>query len=108
MNHATRTKQHPLYGRVEHDADLGIAMLIAETEDGHYEPIGPVATVNEAHEIAAHDMNLRMHDLEKGGEPACPATYKIWSRDYEGEYTIIHEFDAATLSPPQPRRKTRR
>src|SRR5450432_431962 len=38
MKHAAKkqnNKRHPLFGRVEADADLGIAMLIAETEEGH-------------------------------------------------------------------------
>jgi hypothetical protein len=79
MKHATKkqnNKRHPLFGRMEGDADLGIAMLIAETEDGHYEPNGPVATINEAIECARHDMASRMRDLERCGEPACPAIYQ--------------------------------
>ena len=108
MKHASNKqndKRHPLFGRVDADADLGIAMLIAETEDGQYEPNGPVATINEAIECAQHDMASRMRDLERGGEPACPVIYKVWSRDYEGEYTVIHEIDAATLKPATRRRK---
>ena len=108
MKHATKkqnNKRHPLFGHVEGDADLGIAMLIAETEDGHYEPNGPVATINEAIECARHDMACRMRDLERGGEPACPAIYKVWSRDYEGEYTVIYEIDAATMKPTTNSRK---
>jgi hypothetical protein len=77
-------------------------MLIAETEDGHYEPSGPVATINEAIESAQHDMASRMRDLELGGEPSCPAIYKVWSRDYEGEYTVIYEIDAVTIKPAKP------
>ena len=100
MKHAAKkqnNKRYPLFGRVEADADLGIAMLIAETEEGQYEPNGPVATINEAIECARHDMASRMRDLELGGEPACPAIYKVWSRDYEGEYTVIYEIDAAAM-----------
>ena len=50
-------------------------------------------------ECVQHDMSSRMRDLERGGEPACPAIYKVWSRDYEGEYTVIYEIDAATMKP---------
>jgi hypothetical protein len=56
-------KRHPLYGRIGPDADLGIALLIAESDDGWYEPVGPVATINEAREIASHNMAFRMRDL---------------------------------------------
>jgi hypothetical protein len=65
MKHAAKkqnNKRHPLFGRVEADADLGIAMLIAETEDGQYEPNGPVATINEAIDCAQHDMASRIRD----------------------------------------------
>jgi hypothetical protein len=98
-------KRHPLFGRVDADADLGIAMLIAETEDGRYEPNGPVSTVNEAIECASHDMASRMRDLELGGEPACPSVYKVWSRDYEGEYTVIYEIDAGATKPAKTQRR---
>ena len=79
MKHAAKkqnNKRHPLFGRVYPDADLGIAMLIAETEEGQYEPNGPVATINEAIECAKHDVASRMRDLELGGEPACPRSTK--------------------------------
>ena len=111
MKHTTKkqpkasTKRHPEYGTIGRDVDLGIAMLIAETEDGQYEPNGPVATINEAVECAQHDMASRTRDLELGGEPTCPAIYRVWSRDYEGEYTIVYEMDAATMKPAQPARR---
>jgi len=113
MKHATKkqpkasTRRHPEYGTIGQDVDLGIAMLIAETEDGQYQPAGPVATINEAIECASHDMACRMRDLELGGEPTCPAIYKVWSPDYEGEYTIVYEMDADTmkLAQPAPRRR---
>ena len=91
MNTTKRTERPPA------DADLGMALLIAETVDSHYEPIGPVATINEAREIAADDMRGRMRRLEKGGAPACPESYKIWSRDDQGQYAVICQLDAATL-----------
>ena len=93
----TTAKRHPLFGLLDANADLGIAMLIAETEDGQYEPTGPGATIHEAIECANHDMALRMRDLELGGEPACPAIYKVWARDYEGEYAVAYEIDPVTM-----------
>ena len=50
-------------------------------------------------------MACRMRDLELGGEPTCPAIYKVWSRNYEGEYTIMYEMDAATMKPAPPTRR---
>jgi hypothetical protein len=79
MKHAAKkqnNKRHPLFGRVEGHADLGIAMLIAETEDGQYEPNGPVATINEAIECARHDMVSRMRDLERGANRPAPRSTK--------------------------------
>jgi len=97
MHSPTNNRRHPLYGRVAADADLGIALLIAETEDSQYEPVSPVATINEAREMAAGDMRARMRSLEKGGTPSCPAIYEIWSRNDRGHYAVICQLDAATL-----------
>ena len=97
MHSPTNNRRHPLYGRVAADADLGIALLIAETEDGHYDPVNPVATINEAREMAAGDIRARMRSLEKGGTPNCPEIYKVWSHDYDGRYAVICQLDAATL-----------
>jgi hypothetical protein len=92
-----RKPYYPFKGQLKDDTDLGIAMLIAETEDGDYEPVGTVATINEAREIARDDMARRMRRLEGGSEPTCPATYKVWARDYQGEYAIACQIEAATL-----------
>ena len=94
-NQATASPQyHPEFGRIRADVDLGIAILIAETEDGLYDVLGPVATINEACEIASVDMVRRMKSLENGGEPTCPAIYKVWSRNRNGDYSISYERDA--------------
>ena len=58
---------------IAEDKELVLALLIAETEDGGYEPVGPVATIREAREIAASDRAGRMRELKEGGEPMCPA-----------------------------------
>jgi hypothetical protein len=34
------------------DTELGLAMLIAEDEEGHHEPVAVASTINEAKEIA--------------------------------------------------------
>jgi len=98
MHSPSNNKRHPLYGGVAPDVDLGIALLIAETEDGHYEPVSPVATISEAREMAAHNMRARMRKVEKGGSPSCPETYQVWSRDYDGRYVVICVLDAATMA----------
>jgi hypothetical protein len=92
-----RPQYHPEYGRLRADIDLGLAMLIAEAEDGAYQPVTMISTINEAIEVASNDMASRMKDLEH--EPMCPAIYRIWSRNYDGEYSISCEIDAATLQP---------
>ena len=47
---------HPAFGSLGRDVDLGIGILIAESETGQYEVLGPVATINEGIEIARHDL----------------------------------------------------
>jgi hypothetical protein len=42
--------------------DLGIGLLIAESEDGAYEPVAPVSTIREAREMASNDLRGRMGD----------------------------------------------
>jgi hypothetical protein len=98
MNTPTNNKRHPLFGRVATDSSLGIAILIAEDDDGRYWPIGLASTIGEAREIAESDMRVRMRDLERGKTPACPAVYTLWSCDLNGEYGVIRKLDAATLA----------
>jgi len=44
-------------------------MLIAESEDGQYEPVGVVASIGEAREIAASDLKGRMRRLDRDQDP---------------------------------------
>jgi hypothetical protein len=71
--------------------DLGLALLIAEFDEAAYEPIAVVATRDEASELARDDMARRMRSLEAGGEPACPAAYKLWTRGFDGAYQVAAE-----------------
>jgi hypothetical protein len=72
---------------INRDTDLGIAMLIAEDEDGNnYEPVGPVANVNEAYEIAASNLSIRMDEVEQGKDVMCPYAYRVWAAGLEGTY----------------------
>ena len=73
---------------IRRDTPLGLAMPIAEDEEGHTEPVGVVGSINEAREIAAGDMRRRRDDLEHGGAPFCPYEYKVWAQGLGGEYRI--------------------
>ena len=60
------------------DTDLGLAMLIAEDEEGNHEPVAVAGTINEAKELAESDLRGRMRRLERGDDPGiCPYTYKL-------------------------------
>ena len=78
------------------ETNLGIAMLIAEDHAGGYFPIGPVSTIGGANEIAREDLRGRTHELDRGGEPCCPAIYKVWAHGLDG-YAVAAEFDASQL-----------
>ena len=71
--------------------DLGLAMLIAESEDGQYEPVAVVANLGEAREIAQDDFRRRTQRLESGESPLCPHTYRIWARGTDGEHRVAGE-----------------
>jgi hypothetical protein len=99
MKRTNKQAKHATPGfaiRLTEETELGIAMLIAEDESGTYEPLGPAATLGEARELAQHDMRCR-RDLDRGGDPLCPAVYKVWARGLEGNYTVAAEFDPSTL-----------
>ena len=78
--------------------NLGLAMLIAESEDGQYEPVGVVASISEAREIAASDLKGRMRRLDRDQDPGlCPYTYKVWANGIDGDYRIAIELSATGL-----------
>ena len=78
--------------------NLGLAMLIAESEEGQYEPVGVVASIGEAREIAASDLKGRMRRLERDQDPGlCPYTYKVWANGIDGDYRIAIELTATSL-----------
>jgi hypothetical protein len=77
------------------DTELGLAMLLAEDEDGHYEPVAVVSSISEAREIAASDMAGRMRKLEGDEEPGiCPIRYRLWARGVNGDYRLAIEIPA--------------
>ncbi len=84
-------RYHPAFGMMAHDLDLGIAILMLHDATGGFEILGPVATINEGMEVARDDFKRRLDALDHGGDPVCPEVYRVWARDYEGEYTIAYE-----------------
>ena len=89
------TKTTPGFAiELQPDTDLGLAMLIAEDEEGRIEPVAVAGTINEAKELAASDMRSRMRRLENDADPGiCPARYRLWARGIDGDYRIAHEID---------------
>ena len=80
---------------LENDTDLGLALLIAEDDEGRYQPLANVSTINEAKEIAADDLRRRRERLERDEDPGlCPYTYKLWSRGTDGEFRVAYEIEA--------------
>jgi len=93
----TTTTNHPADGLavpLTNTTDLGFAMLILESADGAYHPIGVVSSIREAQEIARADLASRVAALEGGGEPLCPERYVVWARGAKGAYLPAHEIDA--------------
>ncbi|MDX2150900.1 MAG: hypothetical protein SFV54_09210 [Bryobacteraceae bacterium] len=86
--------------------DLGLAMLIAESEDGQYEPVAVVANVGEAREVAQDDFRSRLERLDQGESPLCPYVYKVWARGIDGEHRIACEI-ADAIRPAKPTRRNR-
>lgn len=103
MKHSTKKqqKQMPANGfaiPLTDMTNLGLAMLIAESEDGHYAPVGVVASIGEAREIAASDLKSRMRRLERDQDPGlCPYSYKVWANGTDGDYRIAIELLATGL-----------
>ena len=96
MTNTTKTtKTTPGFAiELQPDTELGLAMLIAEDEEGRIEPVAVASTINEAKEIAESDLRSRMRRLDHGGDPGiCPYTYKVWARGIDGHYVIAHEID---------------
>ncbi len=100
---ARTKKQQPKTPRpIGPDTDLGFAMLIAEDEEGHYEPVGVASTINEAREIAVSNMRARVRRVERGLDPGlCPYEYKVWGESWgDGvgcRYRIVATFPSTSL-----------
>lgn len=56
-----------------------LLILVAESAEGAYEPVGVASTRPEALEMAVADMRRRKAELEAGnGDPMCPERYVLW------------------------------
>ncbi len=101
-----RASQHNGFAVEITDAtDLGPAMLIAESEDGQYEPVAVVANVGEARYFAQEDLQIRMESLKRGESPLCPYTYRVWARGIDGEHRIACEIKDAVQTTKTTRRR---
>jgi hypothetical protein len=79
---------------LEGDTDLGLALLIVEDEQGHYEPVANVSTINEAKELAGDDSRRRRERLERDEDPGlCPYAYKLWARGTDGAFRVVCEIE---------------
>ena len=92
------------------DTDLGIATLIVEDEEGHYEPVNYASSLGEGFEMAKEDLRNRRRKLEADKDPGlCPSEYKVWARGLEGRMVVAatwkravneHRPTAARSEPP--------
>ena len=85
--------------RINDDTQLGLAIVVAEDEEGQqYHPVAVASTINEARELAASDLRGRMRELERGGDPGiCPYEYKVWAQGVGGEYLVAARILATSL-----------
>ena len=74
--------------------DFGLTLIIAENEEGVYQPLAVAGSLNEAREMVDHDRKSRMRDLENGKSPMCVYCYKIWATGSYGAYKLAQEIAA--------------
>ena len=80
------------------DTDLGIATLIVEDEEGHYQPINYASSLGEGFEMAKEDLRNRRKNLEADRDPGlCPREYKVWARGLEGRMVVAAAWNADEL-----------
>ena len=78
--------------------ELSSAVLIAVDADS-FEVIGPVATLDEAREIATEDLRMRDEAVTEAIDndtelPMCPEAYQVHSRGRNGCYFVVEEWPA--------------
>jgi hypothetical protein len=95
MTTEKRTSDNGFAIPLQNDTDLGLALLIVEDEEGHYEPVANAATINEAKELAGDDLRCRRERLDRDEDPGvCPHVYKIWARGSDVEFRVACEIEA--------------
>jgi hypothetical protein len=81
------------------DTDLHFAMLVAEDEEGSYEPIDKASTIAEGKELASDDMKRRLKRLEADQHSGiCPYAYKLWARGVDGVQCVAATWNVAELA----------
>jgi hypothetical protein len=88
-----QTNSHSAFAvPLQPDTQLGLAVLIAEDEEGAHAPVGIANTIREAEELADSDFRDRMARLEGGREPGlCTTVYRLWARGTHGDYCVATE-----------------
>lgn len=85
----TKTPTPGFAVKIGPDTDLGLGILIVEDEEGNYEPLAVVATIEEAIELKADDLKRRLDRLEHDEDPGlCPYEYKVYARGMGGDYQL--------------------
>ncbi len=66
-------------------------LVVAEAEDGGYEPVALASTPLEAEQLARLDFARRLRRLERNEDAGlCPHLYRIWARR-RGQYESAGE-----------------
>ena len=80
------------------DTELGIATLIVEDEEGHYEPVNYASTLAEGFEMAKEDLRNRQKNLMADNDPGlCPWEYKVWARGLDGRMVVAATWNVSDL-----------
>ena len=80
------------------DTDLGIATLIVEDEEGHYEPVNYASTLAEGFEMAKEDLHNRRKSLMTDKDSGlCHWEYKVWARGLDGRMVVAATWNVSDL-----------
>ena len=98
---AARNRAEPTPGfaiQILRDTELGIATLIVEDEEGHYEPVNYASTLAEGFEMAKEDLRNRQKNLMADKDPGlCPWEYKVWARGLDGKMVVAATWNVSDL-----------
>jgi len=71
---------------------LGFAILITESEDGCYEPVAIISSLEDALAVTRSEFHQRVRCQQDGASLLCPYSYKLWARGNNGYYQVAREF----------------